>query len=211
VQITETRIKLMDDAQERLQAFCSITIDGCFVIRDLKIIKGTKGAFVAMPSRKLTDRCPRCSNKNCLRAVYCSQCGVKLPEERAIKGHDGRAKLYADIAHPINSQCREMIQTRVLAAYDQELILARQPGYVCRYDEFGEDGEFDAGEEWGEAPCTRVTSHGDTQHRIEPAAAAPGAPHVQPAIRELRAAAPYQPCAAPTFVGRDDEFGAGII
>src|SRR5688500_19492747 len=104
----------MDESQERLRAFCSLTFDGCFVVRDLKIINGTKGPFVAMPSRKLTDRCVRCSAKNCLRAVFCSQCGVKLPESRAAKGQDGRSKLYADIAHPINSQCREMIQERVL-------------------------------------------------------------------------------------------------
>ena len=59
--ITEVRIKLMEDnnENERLQAFCSVTFDDAFVIRDLKIIEGTKGSFVAMPSRKLTDRCHR--------------------------------------------------------------------------------------------------------------------------------------------------------
>jgi len=57
VEITEVRIKLMEDnsgSNERLQAFCSITFDDMFVIRDLKIIEGAKGFFVAMPSRKLT-------------------------------------------------------------------------------------------------------------------------------------------------------------
>ena len=68
MEISEVRIKLMDDPHERLQAFCSITFDSCFVIRDLKIIQGAKGSFVAMPSRKLTDRCPRCHYKNHLRA-----------------------------------------------------------------------------------------------------------------------------------------------
>ena len=60
MEITEVRIKLMEDnsgSNERLQAFCSITFDDMFVIRDLKIIEGAKGFFVAMPSRKLTDRC----------------------------------------------------------------------------------------------------------------------------------------------------------
>jgi len=56
VEITEVRIKLMEDPHDRLKAFCSITLDGMFVIRDLKIIQGAKGPFVAMPSRKLTDR-----------------------------------------------------------------------------------------------------------------------------------------------------------
>ena len=48
--ITEVRIKLTEDTQERLLAFCSMTLDGCFVVRDLKIIQGGKGPFVAMPS-----------------------------------------------------------------------------------------------------------------------------------------------------------------
>lgn len=141
--ITEVRIKLMEDQQERLQAFCSITFDSCFVIRDLKIIEGTKGSFVAMPSRKLTDRCHTCHSKNHLRSLYCNHCGSRLPEERAIKADDGRAKLYADIAHPINSRCREMIQTRVLQAYTEELIKAQQPGYICSYDDYGEEGYED--------------------------------------------------------------------
>ncbi|MDZ4687356.1 MAG: SpoVG family protein [Planctomycetaceae bacterium] len=137
--ITEIRIKLMDDPNDRLQAFCSITFDGCFVIRDLKIIAGTKGPFVAMPSRKLTDRCPRCSSKNQLRARFCNDCGAKLMEERACKADDGRAKLYADIAHPINSDCRDLIQRKVLEAFAIELDRSRLPGYVCMYDDYGEE------------------------------------------------------------------------
>src|SRR4249919_3364255 len=75
VVITEVRIKLMEDNNERLQAFCSVTFDDAFVVRDLKIIEGTKGSFVAMPSRKLTDRCSSCGCKNHLRSRYCNQCG----------------------------------------------------------------------------------------------------------------------------------------
>ena len=137
--ITEVRIKLMDDPQERLQAFCSITFDYCFVIRDLKIIEGAKGSFVAMPSRKLMDRCGNCHTKNNLRALFCNQCGAKLSADRAVKDEDGRAKLYADIAHPINQKCREMIQAKVLAAFRDEQVKAQQPGYVCTYDDYGED------------------------------------------------------------------------
>jgi stage V sporulation protein G len=143
VVITEVRIKLMEDANEneRLQAFCSVTFDNAFVVRDLKIIEGTKGSFVAMPSRKLTDRCPQCHNKNHLRARYCNQCGHKLDEDRAIRDADGRAKLHADIAHPINSGCREVIQSAVLKAYGEERERAKQPGYVCRYDDI--DGDYE--------------------------------------------------------------------
>ena len=140
--ITEVRIKLMDENNERLQAFCSVTFDDCFVIRDLKIIEGTKGSFVAMPSRKLTDRCTNCSSKNHLRARFCNQCGGKLDEDRAIRDADGRAKLHADIAHPINSACREVIQGAVIKSYQEEKERSKQPGYVCRYDDY--DAEYEA-------------------------------------------------------------------
>jgi stage V sporulation protein G len=84
VEITEVRIKLMEEASERLQAFCSITFDNSFVIRDLKIIDGSNGPFVAMPSRKLTAHCPQCGCKNHLRAAHCNQCGVRLAEDRFV-------------------------------------------------------------------------------------------------------------------------------
>ena len=64
MEITEVKVKLMEEKRDRLQAFCTITLDNDFVIRDIKIIEGAKGAFVAMPSRKLTDKCPKCCGKN---------------------------------------------------------------------------------------------------------------------------------------------------
>ncbi len=136
MEITEVRVKLMDEPGERLQAFCSITFDDAFVVRDLKIIEGATGPFVAMPSRKLTAHCPQCGCKNHLRAAHCNQCGARLKEQQAIKDDEGRAKLYADIAHPINSTCREMIQDRVIAAFEQERAQASLPGYVPSYDDF---------------------------------------------------------------------------
>jgi len=144
VVITEVRIKLMEDnsENERLQAFCSVTFDDAFVVRDLKIIEGTKGSFVAMPSRKLTDRCGHCGCKNHLRARFCNQCGSKLDEDRATRDADGRVKLHADIAHPINSACREVIQSAVLKAYNMERERSKQPGYICTYDDY-DDGEIE--------------------------------------------------------------------
>lgn len=138
MKITEVRIKLMEDTDDRLQGFCSITFDDCFVVRDLKIIEGSNGPFVAMPSRKLTSHCGKCGCKNHLRAAYCNQCGGRLKDDMAVKDQDGRAKLYADIAHPINSACREMIQDRVITEYREEQDRAKQPGYVSRYDDFYE-------------------------------------------------------------------------
>jgi stage V sporulation protein G len=146
VVITEVRIKLMEDGNEneRLQAFCSVTFDDMFVVRDLKIIEGTKGSFVAMPSRKLTDRCGHCGCKNHLRARFCNSCGTKLDEDRATRDADGRAKLHADIAHPINSSCREVIQNAVIKSFQEERERSKQPGYVCRYDDYDSDYDEDS-------------------------------------------------------------------
>jgi stage V sporulation protein G len=204
VEITEVRIKLMEDPQERLQAFCSITFDHCFVIRDLKIIEGAKGSFVAMPSRKLTDRCPRCSTKNHLRALFCNQCGARLLEDRAGKDADGRAKLYADIAHPINSRCRELIQNRVMDAFRDEQVRAKQPGYVCTYDDYGEDNYADLSELEPAVPA--FISNGGTVHRIESGNGAPNAPH-------HAAIEPRETSRVPVGIGRerDEGFGEGVL
>ncbi|MBU4270846.1 MAG: SpoVG family protein [Planctomycetes bacterium] len=139
MEITEVRVKLMEEPGERLQAFCSITFDDAFVVRDLKIIEGVTGPFVAMPSRKLTSHCLQCGCKNHLRAGYCNQCGKRLKEPSATRDDDGRTKLYADIAHPINSACREMIQQRVIHAFEEERANSTQPDYVSSYDDFDTD------------------------------------------------------------------------
>lgn len=50
-----TEVKVFPVNEERLKAYVSITIDNCFVVRDLKIIQGPSGLFVAMPSKKRKD------------------------------------------------------------------------------------------------------------------------------------------------------------
>jgi stage V sporulation protein G len=54
MEITEVRIHPVEDVQ-RLKAYVAITLDHCFVVRDLKIIDGDEGLFVAMPSRRRPD------------------------------------------------------------------------------------------------------------------------------------------------------------
>lgn len=132
MEVTEVRIKLMEGSEDRLRAFCSITFDHCFVIRDLKIIDGLSGPFVAMPSRKLSAHCHRCHYKNHLRAAYCNQCGTKL---KPPQNSDSPQKLYADVAHPVNSECREKISASVLLEFENELARAAEPGYRSRYDD----------------------------------------------------------------------------
>jgi len=137
--ITEVRVKLVENAAERLLAFCAITINASFVVRDLKIIGGPSGPFVAMPSRKLCAHCRTCGCKNPFKACYCNQCGTKLAEVQPPRDGEGRIRLYADIAHPINAACRELIQKRVVHEYEAELVRAREPGYVSRYEGIGDE------------------------------------------------------------------------
>lgn len=129
MEISEVRVKLVDNKDERLKAFCSMTIDNEFVVRDIKVIEGTDGYFVAMPSRKMSDHCDKCGAKNHLRARFCNNCGAQLSENRAKKDQKGRMKLHADIAHPINAQCRKKIQDKIVAAFEQELEKSKEPDY----------------------------------------------------------------------------------
>ena len=84
MQITDVRIRKI--AKEgKMKAIVSITLDGEFVVHDIKVIEGEKGLFIAMPSRRAGD---------------------------------GE---YRDIAHPINSETREMIQNIILEKYEAVL------------------------------------------------------------------------------------------
>lgn len=54
MKITDVRIKKVE-AENRLRAVASITIDNCFAVHELRIIEGKEGLFVAMPSRQVGD------------------------------------------------------------------------------------------------------------------------------------------------------------
>ncbi len=127
--ITEIRVKLVRSQRDKLRGFASVTIDHCLVVRDLKVIEGASGLFVAMPSRKLCDRCAACGGKNHLRARRCNDCGGRLKDARGDMDERGRPRLYADIAHPINQESRDFFQGRVLAAFHDELERSKQAGY----------------------------------------------------------------------------------
>ncbi len=53
MEITDVRIFLRDEV--KLKAFASITFDDCFRVKGLRVVEGSNGLFVAMPSRKLPD------------------------------------------------------------------------------------------------------------------------------------------------------------
>ena len=139
MEITEVKVKLVRDRGDRLQAFCLITFDEEFVVRDVKVIKGNNSYFVAMPSRKTSDHCEKCGCKNHLRAKFCNDCGAALPAERAGMHSGTPPKLHADVAHPVTSACRSRIQDAVLEAFHSELEASREPGYASAdFDEVDE-------------------------------------------------------------------------
>jgi len=129
MEITEVRVKLLPDARDKLRAFASITIDHCVVIRDIKIIDGNTGLFVAMPSRKLCDRCPRCGGKNHLKSKFCNDCGGRLKEGRLRMDERGKPRLYADVSHPIHQRARDFLQSAVLRAYTEEVERSKSEDY----------------------------------------------------------------------------------
>lgn len=50
-----TEVRVFPVAEERLKGYATIIFDDCFIVRDLKIISGNTGLFVAMPSKKRKD------------------------------------------------------------------------------------------------------------------------------------------------------------
>lgn len=120
MEISDVRVRIIKDASDRLKAVCSITLDESFVVRDVKIVEGTSGLFVAMPSRKISGPCSTCRTQNHLRAKYCNECGGKLPPARIPSDENGREKAHRDIAHPITASFRQTVQKAVLEAYHEE-------------------------------------------------------------------------------------------
>ena len=53
MEITEVRV--FPVSEEKLKAYVTITLDHCFVVRDLKVIHGNSGLFVAMPAKRRKD------------------------------------------------------------------------------------------------------------------------------------------------------------
>lgn len=139
--ITDVKIRFATPHphNERLIAFPTVVFDNEFIVRDLKIIRNARGLMVTMPSRHVTDHCPRCSEKNRIDAPFCNWCGTALaqdrdrldhclecgaanPERRTVChcGASLRIPSHADIAHPLHQGCRERIQRAVLDRYHEE-------------------------------------------------------------------------------------------
>ena len=97
MEVTNVGISLKN-TEGTLRAYATVTFDDEFVVKDIKITETEKGLAMSMPRRK-----------------------VKFKEEVDESDPEIRAKLYKDIAHPINSQAREKIEKAVFAKYEEEL------------------------------------------------------------------------------------------
>ena len=133
MEITEIKIypkRLGSD--KKLKAFVTITIDNAFVIRDIKVIEGKTGLFVAMPSAKVTASCPKCGKKNPVRDNYCGNCGANL--QSVLDQHaQTDEEEHRDIAHPINKETRQYIHKLIIDEYNTVL---ESSDHHSAYDEF---------------------------------------------------------------------------
>ena len=139
-----------------------------------------------------------------LDACECWQrAGVDAPDTRSwpARDADGRVKLHADIAHPINSGCREVIQSAVIKSFQEEKERSKQPGYVCTYDDY--DGDY-------EGSFTQVVGelNGPGRSNSTPSYR-PHAAHGQRGAHARNSESKNK--VASTNENRTDNFGAGIL
>jgi stage V sporulation protein G len=126
MEITEVRVVLKESPDKKLRAYATVTFDNAFVVRNIKVIEGTSGLFIAMPSRKVKQPCPKCSFKNDMRSKYCNQCASMLPlvSRPQVQEPSANAQMeHKDIAHPITQSFREYLQKRVLDSYEHEKVI----------------------------------------------------------------------------------------
>jgi stage V sporulation protein G len=123
MEITEIRVFLKEGQDKKLKAYTTVTFDNVLVIRNIKVIQGAEGLFIAMPSRKLKAACLKCHFKNEVGSRFCNKCGASLPSvqspETSDEDHDSKTQ-HRDIAHPITKEFREYMQKKILDAYQRE-------------------------------------------------------------------------------------------
>jgi stage V sporulation protein G len=112
-----------------------------------------------------------------------------LKENQAVRDEEGRAKLYADIAHPINSDCREKIQATVIDVFEGEKERAKQPGYTSSYD------DIEAAPALGQTTSPPKADASQVQQAEQPRG-----PHTAPSHK---AQTPHRPASR--------EFGSGVF
>ncbi|MBI4243094.1 MAG: septation protein SpoVG family protein [Planctomycetes bacterium] len=122
MEITDVQVKPIIDSRSKLKAFCTITFDGCFVIKDVRIIEGTKGLLVAMPVKKFTFKCFKCGAQNPLSAKFCNDCGRRIRASNVKRNsHTGKPLFQVDVAHPITPDLRQKLEETVISKYKEAL------------------------------------------------------------------------------------------
>ncbi len=122
MEITEVRVFLKEGQDKKLKAYATVTFGNAFVVRNIKVIQGSSGYFIAMPSRKLKLSCPKCHFKNEVGSKFCNQCGGGIQPQAVGDLEDRDAKSeHRDIAHPITQDFREYLQNKILEAFNQEM------------------------------------------------------------------------------------------
>ena len=158
MEITDVRIRLSGKKSNRVKAFATVTFDDAFVVRDMRIIEGRSGLFVAMPSRPLKDACPKCGYRNAVRSKYCSGCGGELSVDMSAEVDD--KSLHRDVAHPITQEMRDYIHNKVIEAYKAELQNSGSAADVSEDTDKGPEEAETAEPE--EMPEIKVKSSGET-------------------------------------------------
>ena len=104
-----TDVKVFPVDEDKLKAYATITFENCFIVRDLKVISGNKGYFIAMPSKKRKDG------------------------------------TFRDVAHPLNSETRKMIEDAVLEVYERENVTDSAPAPSYHEGDASEGDSVDVG------------------------------------------------------------------
>lgn len=125
MQITEVNIILKDDADKRLKAYATVVFDDVFVVRNIKVIEGKQGLFIAMPSKRIKVACPNCNARNEANAKFCAFCGHPMPPAPE-KTPQQVQEEHKDIAHPLTQEFRNYLQKKVIDAYNAKLALRNE-------------------------------------------------------------------------------------
>lgn len=111
--ITEIRITPASDHERPLIAYCSLTLDNCFAVHDLRILQKKERLFVAMPCRKRMIPCRDCSAKNMVHARFCNFCGATIDDRSA--DDPAEKRIFIDVAHPVNESFRNELEQAILS------------------------------------------------------------------------------------------------
>ena len=55
MEITSVKVHKTEREGSRMKGYATVTLDNCFVVRNIRIIEGDEKLFIAMPSRKVAD------------------------------------------------------------------------------------------------------------------------------------------------------------